>query len=283
MKLGALPAFVVVRLATKLLGFLPVCALAAVFWGSAAGAAEHGQRFVLVHGAFVGGWYWDPVVDGLREKGHDVIAVDLTGHGNRSAENSKAITTTDHIADVVEAIRGFEEPVILVAHSYGGRPATGAWDEVRDKVLAVIYLEAVAPYGTGSDAIPEDSRQIMALANRDPAALESGLLQPGGHLFSRYPGKTIVSQSVAALYGPVPLRQGPLPKTPGAYVIGSNSTAMIFRQYAMKVADERDWTIYEIESGHDMVHDAADVVVRLLDKLASELPMSAANIPGQTK
>ena len=283
MKLEALPTCVVVRLVTKLLGFLPVCALAVVFWGSVAGAAEHGQRFVLVHGAFVGGWYWDPVVDGLREKGHDVVAVDLTGHGNRSAENSRAITITDHIADVVEAIRASDGPVILVAHSYGGRPATGAWDEVRDEVLAVIYLEAVAPYGSGSDAIPEDSRQIMALANRNPGALETGLLQPGDHLFSRYPGKSIVPQSVGALYGRVPLHRGPLPDMPGAYVIGSKSTAMIFQQYAMKVADERGWTIYEIESGHDMVHDAADVVVRLLDKLASELPMSAANIPGHTK
>ena len=81
----------------------------------------------------------------------------------------------------------------------------------------------------------------------------------------------LVPQSIQALHAAVPLTRGPLPDTPGAYVIGSNSTARLFRSYARAVQKERGWEIWEIETGHDMVHDNADVVTRLIDKLSREL------------
>ncbi len=226
---------------------------------------------VLVHGAFVGSWYWDPVAEGLREMGHTVVAVDLNTGGQTPFENPADVTLDDHIAIVVVAIKAQDDPVILISHSYGGRPSTGAWDIARDRIAAVIFVEAIAPYGTGNLALPEETRQRTALANTNPEALAAGVLMPPAHLAKRYPDQALHPHSLAAAHAPLPLTRGELPKTPGAYVLGSNSSATIFKQYAQKVHEQRDWTIWEIESGHDMVYDAGDVLTRLINKLSSEL------------
>ena len=241
-------------------------------WGTAmaVSAGELGRPIVLVHGSFVGDWYWDPVARGLRARGHNVTAVALTG--DTAGPDPAAVTLQAQIDDVVAAIDAAGEPVVLVAHSAGGRPATGAWDAARDRIAAVIFLEAVAPYGSGNLALPEEKRQRASLALADPAAIERGYLDPPSHLSARYPGKPLSPQLLAALHAAVPLTRGPLPDTPGAYVLGAGSTAVLFRQYARRVAQERGWTIYEIETGHDMVHDDADVVTRLIDELSRTLP-----------
>jgi pimeloyl-ACP methyl ester carboxylesterase len=243
-----------------------------LIWATAfASAADDGSRpVVLVHGSFVGAWYWDPVAEGLRARGHDVTAVELAGDAGGS--DPAAVTLQAQIDDVVAAIDAAGAPVVLVAHSAGGRPATGAWDAARDRVAAVVFFEAVAPYGSGGLALPEERGQRAALALADPAAVERGYLDPPSHLSMRYPGRPLSPQSLAALHAPVPLIRGPLPDTPGAYVLGADSTAVFFRQYAPRLAQERGWTIYEIETGHDMVHDDADVVTRLIDELSRTLP-----------
>ncbi len=230
------------------------------------------RTIVLVHGAHVGAWYWAPVLEKLENFGHDVVAVDLTGHGERAGVDTSKITVEQHISDIVAAIKASPEPVVLVSHSYGGRPATGAWDKARDKVAAVIFLEAMAPYGKGANALPFDHVQRMAMVEVAPDAVKSGFLKVPGYLRKKFPDNMLVPQSVEALHAAIPLENGPLPETSGAYVLGKFSKARIYRTYARKIYNERDWTIWEIETGHDMVHENPDVVSRLLNKLANELP-----------
>jgi pimeloyl-ACP methyl ester carboxylesterase len=238
---------------------------------TSASLALAGPPIVLVHGSFVGAWYWDPVVEGLEDRGHDVIAVELTGFGAREVADPAAVTLNDHIRDVVAAIEAMPGKVVLVAHSYGGRPATGAWDIARDRIAAVILLEAVAPSGTGPLALPYEAAQRTALEAAFPDAVAAGALPVPAYVAKRYPDRPLAPQSIQALHAAVPLTRGALPDTPGAYVIGSNSTARLFRTYARTVQTERGWEIWEIETGHDMVHDNADVVTRLIDKLSREL------------
>ena len=42
------------------------------------------KTFVLVHGAFCGGWIWRRVADRLEQDGHKVFVPTLTGLGERS-------------------------------------------------------------------------------------------------------------------------------------------------------------------------------------------------------
>ena len=39
------------------------------------------STYILVHGAWAGGWCWDKVVPLLKQAGHQVETLDLPGHG----------------------------------------------------------------------------------------------------------------------------------------------------------------------------------------------------------
>src|SRR5436853_6758183 len=75
-------------------------ASAAVLGGGEA-MAQAGSRktFVLVHGAWHGGWCWRRVADLLEAKGHKVYTPTLTGLADRSHLLSKDVILDTHIAD----------------------------------------------------------------------------------------------------------------------------------------------------------------------------------------
>ena len=95
---------------------------AAAFGGSEAMAqAASRKTFVLVHGAWHGGWCWRRVADILESKGHKVYTPTLTGVADRSHLLSKEVVLDTHITDIVNLIKWEDlKDVCLVAHSYGG-------------------------------------------------------------------------------------------------------------------------------------------------------------------
>jgi pimeloyl-ACP methyl ester carboxylesterase len=82
--------------------------------------------FLLVHGAWHGGWCWDQVSARLTALGHVVIAPTLTGLCERSHLLSPSVNLSTHIADVAGEIR-FKDlsNIVLCGHSYGGMVITG--------------------------------------------------------------------------------------------------------------------------------------------------------------
>src|SRR3569623_70312 len=95
-------------------------ASAAAFGGSSAMAHANARKtFVLVHGAWHGGWCWRRVADQLEAKGHKVYTPTLTGLADRSHLLSKDIVLDTHITDIGNIIKSEElSDVVLVAHSY---------------------------------------------------------------------------------------------------------------------------------------------------------------------
>jgi pimeloyl-ACP methyl ester carboxylesterase len=82
--------------------------------------------FVLVHGAWHGGWCWQRVAKLLRAWGHDVFTPTLTGVCERSHLLAPDIDLTTHIADIANLIKWNElNGVVLVGHSYGGMVISG--------------------------------------------------------------------------------------------------------------------------------------------------------------
>src|SRR6187431_2153447 len=89
-------------------------------------AQSKGSPFVLVHGAWHGGWCWRRVSDRLQAAGHRVFCPTLTGLGERAHLLSREVNMTTHISDVVGLLEAEElEGVVLVGHSYGGIVITG--------------------------------------------------------------------------------------------------------------------------------------------------------------
>ncbi|RYF15777.1 MAG: alpha/beta hydrolase [Comamonadaceae bacterium] len=102
--------------------------------------------FVLVHGAWHGGWCWRRVVDALHAQGHRAHAVTLTGLGERSHLLSSLITLETHIADVMGAIEAEEwQDVVLAVHSYAGMLGTAVADRMPQRLKHLVYVDAVVP------------------------------------------------------------------------------------------------------------------------------------------
>jgi pimeloyl-ACP methyl ester carboxylesterase len=102
--------------------------------------------FVLVHGAWQGGWCWRRVADRLRNFGHLVFAPTLTGLGERVHLLNDKIDLDTHIQDVLGVIESEElANIILCGHSYGGMVITGVADKVPSNVRTLVYLDALVP------------------------------------------------------------------------------------------------------------------------------------------
>jgi pimeloyl-ACP methyl ester carboxylesterase len=99
--------------------------------------------YVLVPGAWLGGWAWDQVASRLRDGGHRVRALTLAGLAERAGDGAEQVDLERHVADVVEAIeRDDLHDVVLVGHSYGGVPVTGAADRVPGRLARLVYVDS---------------------------------------------------------------------------------------------------------------------------------------------
>ena len=116
-----------------------------------------GQRtYVLVHGAWGGGWAWRDVADRLRARGHEAYRPTLTGLGERRHLATEDVGLDTHIEDVVNLLV-FEQlhDVVLVGHSYGGMVISGVADRVPERIAYRIYIDAFVPED-GESLVGED-------------------------------------------------------------------------------------------------------------------------------
>jgi pimeloyl-ACP methyl ester carboxylesterase len=120
--------------------------------------------YVLVGGAWLGGWCWQPIARRLRENGHDAYPVTLTGLGEREHLASPEVDLETHITDVVNLVE-FEDlhDVVLLGHSYAGLVVTAASDRIPGRISRLVYLDT-GPLPSGTALIemfpPEARRHI---------------------------------------------------------------------------------------------------------------------------
>jgi pimeloyl-ACP methyl ester carboxylesterase len=134
------------------------------------------RTFVLVSGAWHGGWVWRDFAARLRAQGHVVTTPTLTGLGERRHLMAGSADLSTHIEDVVahNEMEGLEE-VDLLGWSYGGMVISGVQARIPGKIRSLIYYDAF---------VPEDGKAMvdcMEAANR--AHYEAGrdadrLLEP---------------------------------------------------------------------------------------------------------
>jgi pimeloyl-ACP methyl ester carboxylesterase len=113
---------------------------------AAATAAGPSRTFVLVHGAWHGGWCFRAVERLLRAAGHEVFAPTLTGLADRAHLMSRDVNLSTHVEDVARLIEVEElKDVTLLGHSYGGLVITGAGVKIAPRIAELIYLDAFVP------------------------------------------------------------------------------------------------------------------------------------------
>jgi pimeloyl-ACP methyl ester carboxylesterase len=121
---------------------------------------------VLVPGFWLGGWAWDEVAAALRADAHKVTAVTLPGLESAGADRS-AITMSDHVEAICNAVRSAGAPVVLAVHSGAGAPGYGASDRVPDLIASMVYVDtgpARGPLDAAFDGVekPMPSLEILA-------------------------------------------------------------------------------------------------------------------------
>jgi pimeloyl-ACP methyl ester carboxylesterase len=120
--------------------------------------------YVLVSGAWLGGWCWQPVAEQLRAIGHDVYPVTPTGLGERSHLTSPEVDVDTYIADIINVIE-YEDlhDVVLIGHSYAGLLITAVTDRIPERIVLLAYLDSgPVPDGTAYlDQQPPPARQLI--------------------------------------------------------------------------------------------------------------------------
>ncbi|HXE17972.1 alpha/beta fold hydrolase [Castellaniella sp. UC4442_H9] len=113
--------------------------------------------YVLVHGAWHGGWCWSRVAERLRAAGHRVHTPTLTGLGERSHLLSPAIGLETFMQDICNVLTWEDlRDVVLVGHSFGGLAISGAADRMPERIRRLVYLDAfLLPPGVSAfDTLP---------------------------------------------------------------------------------------------------------------------------------
>jgi len=117
------------------------------------GQRGSGRTYVLVHGAWHGGWIWKDVAAILRGAGHFVTTPTMTGLGERKHLLSPDIDLDTHVEDIVNHVEMEDgTDIVLVAWSYGGTVAVPVISRIADRLRSVVFLDAYVPEDGKSQA-----------------------------------------------------------------------------------------------------------------------------------
>ncbi|MEO8145497.1 MAG: alpha/beta hydrolase [Betaproteobacteria bacterium] len=229
--------------------------------------------FAVAHGAWSAGWAWKKMRPLLRARGHELITPTHTGLGERAHLASPAIDLEAHIADIA-AVLELEDlrEVILIGHSYGGMVATGVADRARDRIAALVYVDAFAPRDGESvfDLTPA-RREAMLEATRKSG---DGWKMPP----SPMPPDTAEADQAWAMPRRMPqplktfeqkllLKHGE-PTLPRHYIYCKRCRPDdSFRQFYER-AKREGWGHHEIDASHNPHITAPDALAALLDGIA---------------
>ncbi|OBI86947.1 alpha/beta fold hydrolase [Mycobacterium asiaticum] len=128
--------------------------------------------YVLVPGSWHGGWSWQPVAKRLRAQGYQ--AVTLTLPGLNDGDDPSMHRLSDAVDYIVGEVRRLPvDDVVLVAHSWGGYPTTGAARLLTGQVRKVVYLNAQIPV-RGRSLVDDDPPELREQNLRLIAASPTG-------------------------------------------------------------------------------------------------------------
>lgn len=261
-----IPAIASLSRRRLLAGTVAAAASARLPDASTAQAWSKRAPFVLVHGAFHGGWCWRRVADRLMAKGRYVVAPTLSGVGERSHLTSDAINLSTHIDDVVNEIKWKDlEGLVLVGHSYGGVVITGVAERVRERIAAIVYLDAF---------IPKDGQSLVTLNGATASALPDRVIPPRPASYYHVNAKDAAWVDSKMTPHPVKCFTEPLKMTDAYQTIAEKLyiRALDFKSNSFDAALERcradrTWKTMVMKCGHDIMVDQPAELASILERL----------------
>ncbi|MGA8615741.1 MAG: alpha/beta hydrolase family protein [Xanthobacteraceae bacterium] len=232
------------------------------------------KTFVLVHGAWHGGWCWRRVANLLERQGHSVFTPTLTGLGERSHLLHSDTNLDVHIADIVNVVKwGNLDGIVLVAHSYGGIPVSGAIEQILDRIVSVVFLDAFLPVDgqrsldVASDFAQKAIREALAKGEISLPA------PPAARFFVNerdraWVDSKLTPQPIGVQVQPVRLTGARERVGKKTYIRAPQYPQPAFDKYhAAKKADP-SWQTYEVACGHDVMVDMPERLAEILLEVA---------------
>ena len=240
-------------------------------------------NFVLVHGAWHGGWCYRETAAALRAAGHTVFTPTHTGVGERFHQSAENITLETHIRDVCGCIEWEElRDVILVGHSYGGMVITGVADRMSERIRSLVYLDAFIP-GHGDSLIgllskalvPEVAAQFIGAFRGTALQDHSGLMQPiPAEMFNiaqanrERVDRLCRPQALATFEVPLLLTGAGDQIANRLYLLADGWDPSPFRYFAAKCEKAAGWRVVKLPCSHDVMVDMPKELAAELQKLA---------------
>lgn len=235
---------------------------------------QNPNTIVLVHGAWMDASVWDKVVPVLRSKGHEVIAVNLPGHGKDQTAPEK-IQLDDYVIALKKAI-GSRKNVTLVGHSMGGIVISQAAEQIPDQIHQLIYAGAY---------LPKNGEAIIQLADLDKGSLigkylnidnqhGSGSISKDGikEVFAADAPENDVSKLIknhkadplSPLATPVSLTDSRFGKIPKTYIYTINDQAVTYSLQQIMVKNYGLTKTYSLPSSHSPFFSMPGVLAAII-------------------
>ncbi len=220
------------------------------------------STFLLVHGAWGGGWAFKQLESILRASGHNVLRPTLTGLGERVHLANPQISLKTHITDILKVIE-FErlEKFILVGHSYGGMVVTAIADRVPEKIERLVYVDGHLPING------ESMFDLISQERRDDLLNRAKKFGDGWNIPSPWPeGGKNVPQPLATFQNAIKLKNSNLEGVNGQYILTLES-GMVTDSFSgsAKRARSRNWRYHELRTGHNphwtMPNELAEILM----------------------
>jgi pimeloyl-ACP methyl ester carboxylesterase len=223
-------------------------------------------NFVLVQGAWIGGWYWRPIAQALRKAGHEVYTPTLTGLGERIHLMSPSINLDTHIADIVNVIKQEElSDIVLVGHSYGGMVVTGVADALPQKVASLVYLDAFVPENGQSllNFLPPGAPAPVAASDYTLAPLPASFFGASTAVAALVDART-TPHPTACFTQALKLGGGIGQIKKRTYIYCNVPAPTPFTQFYEKLKNNPSWTVHTLPCTHIVQIDMPDELTTLL-------------------
>ncbi|WP_235864039.1 alpha/beta fold hydrolase [Sutcliffiella halmapala] len=96
--------------------------------------------FVLIHGSWADGSFWDGIADELRKRGSTVYTPTLAGHGKVNEKNVTHAQITKSVVDFI--LQRNLHQIVLVGHSFGGSVIQKVAEQIPDRIKRLVFWNA---------------------------------------------------------------------------------------------------------------------------------------------
>lgn len=236
--------------------------------------------FVLVHGAWHGGWCWARVAPQLRAAGHDVLTPTMTGFGERSHLLSPDVGLELNVTDIANVLEWEDlSDVILMGASYAGMVTTSVADRMPGRIAALVYQNAfIAEDGVAqNDLLPDWRREMIekeiaedpdAWRMPPPTAALIGVTDPAAAAWIE---AKMTVQSAKTFMDKARITGAHEAIASRTYIRATGYRNSTFDRYVAERKDDPRWRVEVLDTSHDAMITAADDIVRILLDVAAEI------------